>query len=84
MHTACALLVRAAIANGGLAGNQARLIALTRRFNGFFNRRMVMAVNAHRIPTGRFKATQRIAGFGQVERAVNGNVIIIIEHNEAR
>ena len=71
MHAACALLVRAAVTDSGFARNQAWLIAVAGCGNGRFNGGVVVAVNADSVPPCGLKATQCVAGFREVEGAIN-------------
>lgn len=76
-----ALLVRAAVTDDGLAGDERRLVGFLCGFNGLSNRFGVMAVDPRGVPARRFEAHQRVAGFRERERTVDGDVIVVIEND---
>ena len=85
MHAGCARLFRRAKANDGAAADQARSCGVGA---GFGNRRRdgvhVMAVCSQNLPSIGLETGRRVLGHGKVGAAVNGDAVIVKQHDQPR
>ncbi len=77
-----AAFVRRAEADRGAAGDHRRPVGFFRRFDRSGNRRRIVTVDAGRRPARGLKALHLIDGIGQRDRPVDGDVIVVVEHDQ--
>ncbi len=83
VRTCRARLRRRAKPDGGLAGDEDRLVALLGFGECGINGNRVVAIHLHRGPACAFEARAVVHGIRQVRRAVDGDGIVVPQHDQA-
>ena len=84
MGVLMALLGRCAAADNGLAADQARLVGFGDGFSerGIDRHRAMAVDRAHHVPAIGFEALRRVVGEPFDDLAVDGNAIVVVEHDQ--
>ena len=77
-----ALLLRRAIADDGLAGDQRRGVGLARLCDGGFDGGGVVAIHRLHVPAGSLEAALLVLRGGEAGRAIDGNAVIVEQHDQ--
>ena len=75
-------LVRGAIADRGLAGDQRRLIGLLGAGDRSGDRLPILTVDQFGLPAGGFEALHLVDRVGERRRAVDRNAVVVIKNDQ--